>query len=115
MKITKTKCICNKKFTKYRNQKYCSIECAHKALRKRVEVKCSECNKIFEVIKSKYKKSKTKMFFCSRKCKDLAQSIYEGSGKLTPKHYKNGLRTYKHKAMRKLDNKCTGCGIKEKY
>lgn len=109
--------ICGNKFEKKRRTtgKYCSVECVHKSLQNRINVKCDECGKIYGVKASKYKNHKSKFFFCSRKCKDLAQSISDGSGKLTPNCYKTGKTSYKKRAMFKLENKCVDCGYIDNY
>ena len=48
--------------------KFCSIKCSNLAHKKRHKLNCEECGKEIEVLDKKYKKSKTKHFFCSQSC-----------------------------------------------
>jgi hypothetical protein len=52
----------------HQQTKYCSHECADIANRKRVEVRCINCNTIFQKTPSRIKKSKSGNHFCSKAC-----------------------------------------------
>lgn len=107
---------CNKTYLKRKNkqQKFCSYHCQGKARRKRIKTKCQQCGAIIEKPISRWIKSKNKIFFCTRKCKDMAQSLEGNCPEIRPKHYKNG---YYIEYRKKLDftQGCVGCANKRKY
>jgi hypothetical protein len=47
--------------------KYCSTECAHEALKRRIKVRCLYCNKEFETVPSSIREGEGK--FCSASCR----------------------------------------------
>ena len=90
-------------------QIYCSRKCYNVAKRKqRVTVECAQCGTQFERIESKLK-AVHDIYFCSRKCKDLGQSIHSGkTDKIRPSHYGSGrFINYRNKIDLKA---CEGCG-----
>lgn len=50
----------------------CSKECRSKSRQKRIEVNCANCGKKIYKIKAHFDHSKTKIFFCDKKCKNEA-------------------------------------------
>jgi len=77
------------------NKKYCSRECSFKykiAETIRVKVICRNCEKELKVTESRFKRSRKKIFFCCRKCKDEAQKIGGKCPEIQPAHY--GTSTY---------------------
>jgi hypothetical protein len=67
---------CNNTFVSRINskRKFCSKACASLANRNRCELECSFCKSSFEVKNSKLS-TKSGLKFCSRECKDKAQSL----------------------------------------
>ena len=66
--------------------KYCSQQCAAKANSNRVSLTCSWCKSEFTRAKSKTTTSKSKLYFCTRKCKDEAQKL-GGIKEIQPPHF----------------------------
>lgn len=91
---------------------YCSRQCASLSSRNRVTLYCSLCSKEFEKVKSALKKSKSGLYFCTRKCKDKAQRL-EGIKEIQPPHYGTGKSSYREIAFRNFDSKCNKCGYDE--
>ena len=54
-----------------------------------MDTKCSYCSIPLSIDKGRYRRSKSKLFFCSRKHKDLAQRTSSGIP-IQPKHYGRG-------------------------
>ncbi len=94
--------------------KFCNRKCFHLELKKtqksnKRELKCNYCNTAFLRHLSDIKKT---FNFCSRECKDRAQSIYSGDkfASMRPKHYANGKRAYRNKAFDFYGKQCQRCG-----
>lgn len=111
--------LCNKSFLRRMHgltkMKYCSRECYNLSSRKRVEVICFQCGKIFNKTKSKSLCNKHGFHFCSRSCKEIAQSLDGKCVDIRPLHYGTGTRVYADIAFRNLPNECCGCGDKTEY
>lgn len=110
---------CDNNFLKRKNSKtkFCSVECANNTKRNRIELECFECGKKFERVKSKaLNSSKHDRHFCSRKCKEKAQSLIGSCLEIRPDHYGTGSqpKSYRKKAFNELDKKCNKCGY-DKY
>lgn len=90
--------------------KFCSRECSNAHKSKTVLTPCSLCSK--ETLKSgkNRKRSKTGLLFCSRKCKDTAQSLTSSFTELRPAHYGDGRHTYRKRALDALGAVCRKCG-----
>ena len=60
-----------------------------KKLETGIEVECAYCNKKFIKSNSKLNNSKSRLYFCCRKHKDLAQRLDSGEqfAKIRPSHY----------------------------
>lgn len=103
------------------NAKFCCRACASSYNHKSKEIKennckCSTCNKEFYRSSSKMKLAKHGYHFCSRQCKQLAQSLsYEDNiPEIMPNHYNNGEysnRNYRIKALKHKELKCEDCGF----
>lgn len=91
---------------------YCSSICSNKAkhYNSSIELSCNFCGKKYRRIISKLKNSKSGLNFCSRKCKELAQSIDGNFKEIQPAHYNTGDTTYRKKAFKKYPNICAICG-----
>ena len=66
---------------------YCSLKCMGLASQNRVQLNCENCGQEFWKTESKLKLSKHKKYFCSRKCKDFAQSFRGSCQEIRPSHY----------------------------
>lgn len=106
--MKKIKCkFCHKEFLipNWKNSKYCNYECYNKD-RKKFFVKCAKCHKKIKIIGSRYKKSKTKVFYCSLKCK-----YSESFGKNNPNYGNHKLASINNPNYKggKFIN-CLNCG-----
>ena len=99
------------------NGKFCSRKCAmiHRNTQTKLSIvrtpnlTCAFCHKAFYRPISK-QNSKSGLYFCCRRCKDLAQRI-EGIAAIHPSHYGNGVnQDYRTKALRLLPSVCAMCG-----
>ena len=104
---------CEEKFLTRKDQpaKFCSSQCRDAGNRRHVEVKCSGCHVVFERQKSKLRRSKSGLYFCSRKCKDNAQKI-GGVKEIMPPHYGTGVSDYR-KLFESHEMICSRCGYDE--
>lgn len=120
--VTKNCLNCDKEFEaplkeiKRGNGKFCTSKCAgiygySKKSKPELNVECRQCGKKFHKSKSRIEKSKSGLFFCCRKCKDTAQSLFGGITEIQPAHYNtgNGERVYRNIAFRYKDCKCERC------
>lgn len=101
------------------NGRFCSIDCgnAHKrgVRRKPDNCSCAVCQKTFRRPPNKLKLSKSGLYFCSRKCKDLANTIGNPYSleEIWPDHF--GTRSsdksiYRKICFSKYEKKCYQCG-----
>ena len=98
---TQINCLnCEKEYLVYKKElkrgfgKFCSRKCAGEYNGKRriittTNVTCALCSKPFHLSDSKRKNSKSGLYFCSRRHKDMAQRI-GGVEEIMPAHYGNG-------------------------
>ncbi len=116
-KLVEANCIhCNKIILTRpdRVKKFCSKLC--KKIHRNVEVKCTNCGKLTLKKKSALANSKHEIYFCSRECKDFAQSIKGGCEIIRPSHYGNGGLHFYKSLINKTDNpKCCDCGETKRY
>ena len=95
--------------------RFCSRKCsgAHRSantIEKEPNVECAKCGKGFYKTESKQKKSKSGLFFCTRTCKDSAQTIGNGGiKKIMPPHYGNG-NNYRRICFSHHKKECIICG-----
>ncbi len=75
---------------------------------KKVLLVCAFCNKQFYRKENRLKNSKSRLYFCNKKCKDEAQRIENGFDYVNPQ-YKNGLYSYRAIAFRHYGMKCESC------
>lgn len=90
--------------------KYCSIVCRGISDQNRVTLTCFICKKEFQRHPADLKNSKHGYYFCSRKCKEFAQSIDGGLKIIQPSHYNEGEANYRDRAFRRYGAKCHSCG-----
>lgn len=111
---------CGKKFwvarslIRSKRKRYCSSKCAQVGSRvPRVLVVCGTCKKKFRVTDSRIRQSKSGLKFCSRTCKDKAQSL-DGRKEIWPVHYGTAsVKSYRRRAFRMYGKKCAKCGYDE--
>lgn len=84
---------------------FCTTTCSSIYKRNRVLLICGHCGIAFERPKSDLNNSKSGNYFCSRVCKDKAQSYML---EIQPNHYKQ--KSYRNKAFALLGEKCAICG-----
>lgn len=114
---------CGKEYLVYKRfskrSKYCSRKCLYeqKSTIPIIELKCANCGKIFSRKSDKLRKSKHKIYFCSRRCKDVGQRISGGIREIMPSHYGSGCR--KFVGIKYLGDEvpkvCAGCGEEREY
>jgi HNH endonuclease len=83
----------------------------------RVKVTCHNCSKEFERAKSKLADSKTGYRFCSRACKESAQSIGGKCPDIRPPHYgtSRGRELLKRWIADRPKDNCAGCDESRRY
>jgi hypothetical protein len=107
--------ICESTFwvPKYRTNKYCSKACSGRAQTAlhTITLECDNCG--ISCIKKlgNLRNSKSGKYFCTRKCKDYAQSLDGTCPAIRPSHYGNGKSSYRSRTsvQRRLSG-CVGCG-----
>ena len=110
---------CSKSFSarladhKRNRAKFCCQSCSAKHMQAHktppiANSVCAFCKKRFYRPKSKLRNSKSGLYFCSRKHKDLAQRI-GGIKEIQPNHYNNGIANYRVIAFREYPHKCNRC------
>ena len=115
---------CRKEFMRRTNsttkQKYCTKLCSTKSTQNQVSFICTYCGKKYNRSSSCKKRSKHKVYFCSRKCKDLAQCLTNKcllAAKIRPNHY--GITNAKYsytKMCKKLQTvQCVDCNETKEY
>ena len=91
----------------------CSVEYRSKLPKKchLANANCAWCGVEFFRQESHKSKSKSRLFFCCREHKDLAQRI-GGIIEIMPSHYGvgNGIHSYRESAISKLGMRCDMCG-----
>jgi hypothetical protein len=90
-------------------RKYCSIKCQADANKNRYEVECAMCSKKFERVENKLS-TKTGLNYCSRKCKDKAQST-DGIFEARVPHFKDGYHNCRERTIKERKI-CEVCGYK---
>lgn len=73
---------------------------------------CTTCGTEFKRAKAREQNSKHGLYFCSRKCKDLGQSLAtpnDDTKVLFPEHYGNAVKGYRKQTRRLQEFKCVGC------
>lgn len=92
-----------------KSDRYLCRKCRYGTL----EVECDYCGDNFLRSPNKIKRSKTGFHFCSRDCKDSAQSI-KGLRDFAPSHYGTGNR-YRRQALDYYEEVCNMCGETRNY
>lgn len=95
------------------NAKYCSRDCFYKSRETIITLNCSTCGKEFDRRPSALKNATHGYYFCSRKCKEIAQSVDGHIKEISPSHYKDGRSVYRKRAFNKFEKKCSRCGYED--
>jgi hypothetical protein len=113
---------CNKAHSKekrFLNKKnFCSVKCFNKFRYKdyaKFTTKCLMCATLIVRNYSQKNRSKSGIYFCSKKCKDEGQKLKNNIKNIWPSHYGsgNGQRSYRKRALASLKNECNHCGYKK--
>lgn len=111
-------CISIRRVNQKTVKKFCSIKCAARFVQaKKEKVSCDLCGELFCTRPSRKNRTKHGFHFCSRKCKEKAQSLTtsqqdtERFSPLRPGHYGSGKSGYRKKAFESLDPRCEDCGL----
>jgi len=86
-------------------QRFCSLKCKGYGSKKRITLECCWCKKEFE----RRSCDMSKYNFCSRRCKEIAQSLDGGFIEIQPKQYGSNA-PYRIRAFRFYPHKCEVCG-----
>ncbi len=92
---------------------FCTVLCANRMRSSHVKMNCDWCHAPLKRVLSKLKKvaNKSGKVFCTRRCKQLAQSV-DGVPGCQPSHYKDG-RRYRPRALLNLGASCSRCFYSE--
>lgn len=105
--------VCNKEYFVpkhcFEKFKFCNVKCSGLHSRKQIKTVCANCGKEFSRTKKKLDLSKSKINFCSKKCKDEAQRI-DGIKEIHLSHYNGGSTVYRDYAFRIKGKICNKCG-----
>ena len=95
-------------------RRFCSTKCKQIDSRRRESFTCAQCGNPFERKISSKIKSRSGLYFCSRKCKDRAQRL-GGIEQIQPDHYgpDKGRRCYRRKALGEFGTNCQRCRYNE--
>lgn len=85
----------------------CSVRCTNVANGRTVICTCANCGELVFKSKSELAASKSGLVFCSRSCKDTAQTYMV---EIQPDHYGTGYTTYREKAFKAYKPICCRCG-----
>lgn len=85
----------------------CSLICTNVAKGRSIICECAHCGESIIRSKSDYLASKSGKLFCSRVCKDTAQTYMK---EIQPSHYGDGEFSYREKAFRHYSSVCMECG-----
>lgn len=102
--------VCMSQYSKQKrllnNHGTCSRGCTNMAKGLTIECTCDHCGTKFLKARSKTKNSKSGKLFCSRLCKDTAQTYMT---EIQPDHYGSGEHSYREKAFRVYLPVCSIC------
>jgi hypothetical protein len=93
---------------------YCSLECGRTSRRNGELIQCRFCKKDCYKPKARLENSKHKVYFCSRKCKDIGQRIENGITEIWPTHFSTS-NFEEVKRFAQKDGKCQDCNESRLY
>lgn len=103
-----------KRFMARASRHCCSVACVAAIATTSTQVKCAQCGTEFTKIQSTLCKSKSGLYFCSRKCKDMSQRTENGGKSWNPQYTDlTGKNVYRDIALRNYPEKCACCGYDE--
>lgn len=94
--------------------KFCGRQCANAAdPQDRITIQCHHCGCDVVRLASRLKNAKHGFHFCSRKCKEVAQSLNGNCDAIRPDHYgtSDGSRTYRQF----INTRCVDCPEARRY
>lgn len=92
--------------------KYCSMKCRNESQRKGKYVYCDTCSKKIWKSPKEIKRSKSKLYFCSKSCQTKWRNVYF-SGE-NHANWKHGENVYRKRLIESGKiAKCESCGIKD--
>lgn len=99
----------------HRKTKFCSQQCQgkYKSIENSSTVCCATCGTTITRANSKVDIGKHGHNFCSRGCKEKAQSIEGNIPEIRPSHYRDGKSKYRHRAFKAKGIICVKCGYNE--
>ena len=115
--VKKTCLVCHSQFISRLNKgkDTCSVACRGIQARRRVDVKCFHCGKEFQKKQSSLKLARHGYHFCSRTCKEAAQSLTGNCADIRPDHFGNG-HAYRNSLTKEMrEQGCVDCGEKRPY
>lgn len=108
--------ICNLEFWRLKHQigDFCSQKCSGKNRSKngseaKVLLQCTVCSVEFNRYKRFLSKSKSGLYFCTKKCKSIAQKINSNIKEIQPSHYGAGESNYRKRAFETYGAICKQC------
>lgn len=108
---------CKKEFlaASHRNQKFCGKTCQahHKSVENCSTFCCATCGKDITRANSKMGLGKHGYNFCSRICKEKAQSVDGHIPELRLSHYLDGKTEYRVRALKAHGTNCMNCGYND--
>ena len=112
---------CGKEFLRRKNasasKKYCSKKCHEKSRKKRIIVRCANCDKEIERTPFRLKLVKHGFHFCNRECKEEAQKLGGSCPEIRPAHFGTGTGEHSYRESMKEEIKlgCVDCFNKTEY
>ena len=105
---------CGQEFgTRRKETRFCSVPCSNKARGfGTIKLKCAYCKSTFSRPRSALKKSKSKLYFCTRRCKEKAQRL-GGIKAIQSDHYGDGEWSYRKRALEHYGAVCQACEYSE--
>lgn len=103
--------VCSLSFTRQKRQlrtHICGQQCKSILAGTSVKLSCAHCSIVFVKPKAKLAGSKSGKYFCTRVCKDTAQTYMP---EIRPAHYSNGEYSYREKAFRHYKPVCALCSF----
>ena len=86
---------------------YCNPDCLKSEI---IIKKCANCGKDIRGTKNRFRKNKSGLYFCCRKCKDISARL-DGIKEIHPDKYGiPTINTYRKIALLSYPNKCSSCG-----
>ncbi len=93
--------------------KYCSKKCQGKAQVNGRSIPCEHCGKVVYRTPKDFRRSRSKKFFCSKRCHCIWENRHKRYGPNAP-NWISGEKSYKAVLIRaKIIRQCSSCGLKD--